>query len=102
MSTSEKQKESLDNKVDDTKQSEDNSKTAAELSSPNGFGPLPTVPPDYPDKKFHWRYYTDDPNFELIARVKLKIWEEQRKYAVGAGFMRGKIYPIFQDTVYGT
>ena len=99
-SKSAKQKESLDNKVNDTKQSEDDSKAAAEFASPNGFGPLPTVPPDYPDKKFGWRYYIDDPNFELIARVKLKIWREQRKYAVGVGFIHGKIYPIFKDTVY--
>lgn len=95
-----KQKDTSKNTVNDTKQSKDHSKTAAELLSPNGFGPLPTIPDDYPDKKFRWRYYTDDPNFELIARVKLKIWKEQGKYAVGAGFLHGKIYPIFQDTVY--
>ncbi len=98
--TSGKQKDSSKNTVNDKKQSKDDSKTAAESLSPNGFGPLPAVPDDYPDKKFRWRYYTDNPNFELIARVKLKIWKEQGKYAVGAGFLHGKIYPIFQDAVY--
>ena len=34
-------------------------------------------------------------SIELIARVKLKIWEEQRRFAIGASFIRGKVYPIF-------
>ena len=67
--------------------------------SPNGFGPLSKVPRDYPDKGFRWRYYIDDPDFELIARVRLKIWTDQRIYARGASFINGKVYPILPDTV---
>ena len=100
VSTTEKQQEAINDGTNDSKKPDTVSKPAAFRSSSYGFGTLPKVPPDYPDKGFRWRYFTDDPIFELIARVRLKIWNEQKRYAIGASFMHGRIYPIFQDTVY--
>ena len=72
------------------------------LVSPFGFGPYPEVPHDYPHKNFNWEAYLNDSNpaFELMARVRIKLWKEQQVYASGASFMHGKIYPVIRGIVY--
>ncbi len=98
--TVEKQEQVTNSVIVDTNASGTAPKNKRVRLSPNGFGPLPKVPSDYPDKNFRWRNYLDDPNFELIARVRLKIWKEQRIYAKGAGFINGKVYLTLSDTAY--
>ncbi|MYB63379.1 hypothetical protein F4X73_01700 [Candidatus Poribacteria bacterium] len=98
--TVEEQEQVTNSVVVDTNASGTAPKNQRVRLSPNGFGPLPKVPRDYPDKGFRWRYYIDDPDFELIARVRLKIWTDQRIYARGASFINGKVYPILPDTAY--
>ena len=72
------------------------------LVSPFGFGPYPEVPHDYPHKNFNWEAHLNDSNpaFELMARVRIKLWEEEQIYASGASFMHGKIYPVIRGIVY--
>lgn len=85
---------------------------AAEVTvSAFGFGPFPEVPegmttssgipyepiwedPDYPN-------YELSRDMELIARVRIKKWEEEGdRGIVGASFQYGKVYLNYPNTVY--
>ena len=68
--------------------------------SPHGFGPYPEVPDDYPVKPFSWDYYKNDPPiFELMARVRIKLWK-QGIHAEGITRNNGLLYPTIRGTVY--
>ncbi len=67
--------------------------------SPHGFGPYPEVPEDYPTD-VNWSSYEDDrPIYELMTRVRIKLWEEGQR-TDGIVQENGLLYPIMRGTVY--
>ncbi len=67
--------------------------------SPFGFGPYPEVPEDYP-YPVHWD--KDYPTFELLTRVRIKLWT-QGIDAEGVTYGRGGlIYPVIRGVAYVT
>lgn len=67
--------------------------------SPHGFGPYPEVPEDFP-KNVDWSHYENDlPIYELMIRVRIKLWE-QGDHTAGIGEENGLLYPIRHGTVY--
>ena len=71
--------------------------------SPNGFGPLPAVPGDYPNQDV-WseeRLARITPEHELLSRVRIKLWNQGVR-TEGAVYRTeyGRIYPTVGDTVY--
>ncbi|RKU22016.1 hypothetical protein C6499_20495 [Candidatus Poribacteria bacterium] len=71
--------------------------------SPNGFGPLPAVPSDYPNQDV-WsleRLTRITPEHELLSRVRIKLWNEGIR-TQGAVYRidYGRIYPTTDDVVY--
>lgn len=71
--------------------------------SPNGFGPLPVVPGDYPNQNV-WseeRLTRITPEHELLARVRIELWNQGVR-TKGAVYRTdyGRIYPTTDDTVY--
>ncbi len=76
-----------------------NIETADVPVSPFGFGPYPKVPEDYPTD-VNWSSYEDDlPIYELMTRVRIKLWEEGQR-TNGIVEENGLLYPIMRDTVY--
>lgn len=76
---------------------------AAVPVSPNGFGPLPAVPRDYPNQNV-WspeRLTRITPEHELLSRVRIKLWNEGIR-TQGAVYRTdyGRIYPTTDDVVY--
>ena len=68
--------------------------------SPHGFGPYPEVPEDYIINPFSWDSYKNDPPiFELMARVRIKLWK-QGYQVEGIGEEGGLLYPIIRGIVY--
>ena len=68
--------------------------------SPHGFGPYPEVPEDYIIKPFSWDFYKNDPPmFELMARVRIKLWKQGHQVE-GIGEEGGLLYPIIRGIVY--
>ncbi|MDE0086316.1 MAG: hypothetical protein OXU23_11420 [Candidatus Poribacteria bacterium] len=67
--------------------------------SPHGFGPYPEIPEDFP-KNVNWANYENDlPIYELMIRVRIKLWKEGHRTA-GIGEENGLLYPIMRGTVY--
>ena len=71
--------------------------------SPNGFGPLPAVPPDYPNQNV-WsqaRLARITPEHELLSRVRIELWNQGVR-TQGAVYRTdfGRIYPTTDDVVY--
>lgn len=76
-----------------------NTETADVPVSPFGFGPYPKVPEDYPTD-VNWSSYEDDlPIYELMTRVRIKLWEEGQR-SNGIVEENGLLYPIMRGTVY--
>ena len=74
-----------------------NTETADVPVSPFGFGPYPKVPEDYPTD-VSWS--SDDlPIYELMTRVRIKLWEEGQR-TNGIVEENGLLYPIIRGTVY--
>lgn len=82
---------------DDTASEEE---TAEVPVSPHGFGPYPEVPANYPGT-VNWDDYRNDSNpiFELMERVKIKLWTEQGVYAEGMTGDHNRVYPIVRGIV---
>ena len=77
--------------------------TAETPVSPNGFGPLPAVPSDYPDQNV-WseeRLARITPEHELLSRVRIELWNQGVR-TEGAVYRidYGRIYPTTDDVVY--
>ena len=73
------------------------------LVSPNGFGPLPAVPVDYPNQNV-WsqeRLTRITPEHELLSRVRIALWNQGVR-TEGAVYRTdfGQIYPTTDDVVY--
>ncbi len=70
--------------------------------SPHGFGPFPKVPDDYIIKPFSWDFYKNDPPiFELMARVRIKLWKQGiRTTGIGNSSATGLVYPTIPGTVF--
>ena len=68
--------------------------------SPFGFGPYPEIPMDYPHLE-SWDQIADDddPEWELMARVMIKLWKRGEK-VIAASMANGLVYPTFTDTLY--
>ena len=68
--------------------------------SPFGFGPYPKIPMDYPHLG-SWDQIADDddPEWELMARVMIKLWNQGEK-VIAATMASGLVYPTFTDTLY--
>ena len=71
--------------------------------SPNGFGPLPAVPSDYPNQNV-WspeRLARITPEHELLSRVRIELWNQGTR-TEGAVYRTdyGRIYPTTDDVVY--
>ncbi len=71
--------------------------------SPNGFGPLPAVPSDYPNQNV-WseeRLARITPEHELLSRVRIELWNQGVR-TEGAVYRTdyGRIYPTTDDVVY--
>lgn len=76
-----------------------NTETADFPVSLFGFGPYPKVPEDYPTD-VNWSSYEDDrPIYELMTRVRIKLWEEGQR-TDGIVEENGLLYPIMRGTVY--
>lgn len=73
------------------------------LTSPNGFGPLPPVPPDYPNQNVWaaWRLARITPEHELLSRVRIELWHQGIR-TEGAVYRLdyGLIFPTIEDIVY--
>ena len=68
--------------------------------SPHGFGPYPEVPDDYIIKPFSWDFYKNDPPaFELMARVRIKLWKQGIR-STGITYTNGLVYPTIPGTVF--
>ena len=72
--------------------------------SPNGFGPYPEIPEEMgipKDKiKIFWEQISTNPKQELLARVRIKLYQ-QGLQADGASYRRnGLIYPIIKGVCY--
>ena len=73
-----------------------------------GFGPYPELPPDFPDQDiFAPPYYSenpndpykDDPEYELMDRVRVKLWK-QGIQTTGVYTSGGLVYPTIPGTIY--
>ena len=73
------------------------------LVSPNGFGPLPAVPEDYPNQEV-WseeRLTRITPEHELLSRVRIELWNQGvRTHGAVYRTDYGRIYPTTDDVVY--
>lgn len=72
--------------------------------SPNGFGPYPEIPEEMgipKDKEdVFWENISKSPGHELLARVRIKLYQ-QGIQATGATYKRnGLIYPIIKGVCY--
>lgn len=68
--------------------------------SPFGFGEYPDVPDDFPfrEQVLNWDVIT--PEYELLARVRIKLWK-QGTQTTGAGFdSNGFVYPSIPGVIY--
>lgn len=73
--------------------------TQEAIKSPHGFGEYPKVPEDYPTN-VNWSSYEDEPPiYELMTRVRIKLWEEGRR-SDGIVEQNGLLYPIMRGTIY--
>lgn len=71
------------------------------LVSPHGFGTFPSIPKDYPYLK-NWKKYTmagEGPEFELMARVRIKLWKQGIR-TQGIVTRGPLMFPIIRGTVY--
>lgn len=108
----------MDNEVNNTKQGAETPTTPSEEASqavvgisPFGLGPYPEVPADFPNQEI-WEnvehlYNTYGPekidvSIELKARVRLKLWIEERKNPVGMVMEDGLVCPLYPGLVYVT
>ena len=79
--------------------------------SPQGFGPYPEIPADYPEHLMP--FWVRNPNFdgvsehaagpfELMDRVLIKLWKQGHTTLTGASLSNatGKIYPHYANTAY--
>ena len=79
--------------------------------SPNGFGPYPEIPADYPE--YLMPFWVKNPNFEgvpghaaepfeLMDRVLIELWKQGHTNLTGASLSKddGKIYPHYANTAY--
>lgn len=80
----------------------------AERVSPFGFGPYPDVPPDFP-LQVPWNRseegmarFNEDIRiqFELMARVLIKLWNQGHTNLDGGTFENGLVLPLYPGTVY--
>ena len=81
-----------------------NAETADVRVSPHGFGPFPEVPKDYPVQEVFEAisenpYFSENPNFELMARVRIKLWK-QGIQTTGIHSSNGLFYPTIPGTIY--
>ncbi len=85
----------------ETESPAETAETAEVRVSPNGFGPYPEVPEDYP-LTVEWERNPDTPDIthELLSRVFVKLWTEGEKNFYGGSTHKGKIYPHYNDAVY--
>ncbi len=72
--------------------------------SPNGFGPYPEIPKEMgipKDKEdVFWENMSKTPHHELLARVRIKLYQQGIK-AEGTTFLRnGLVYPIIKGVLY--
>lgn len=72
--------------------------------SPFGFGPLPEIPPDYPDQDVWENFHIStgmEPYSELVIRTRIALWKQGIR-TVGAvrDNTYNLIYPIIDDVVY--
>ncbi len=75
-----------------------NAETAEVRVSPHGFGPFPGVPEDYPVQDV-FETISDDPVFELMDRVRIKLWK-QGVQTIGISEEDGLFYPTIPGTIY--
>ena len=69
--------------------------------SPHGFGPFPEVPEDYIYQPFSWDSYKNDPPiYELMARVRVKLWKQGIKTTGIRSSNDGLVYPTIPGTVF--
>ena len=70
--------------------------------SPHGFGPYPDVPDDYIMKPFSWDFYKNDPPiFELMARVRVKLWKQGiRTTGITSSSTTSLVYPTIPGVVF--
>ncbi len=76
--------------------------------SPFGFGPYPEVPQGFPSNiRVIWQWpnikYSDEAkmNFELAARVLIKLWNEGDTAFTGCRIASDqKVYPHYPDVIY--
>ena len=67
--------------------------------SAHGFGPYPEVPADFPINVNWSTYETKLPVFELMIRVRIKLWEQGHN-VTGISQENGVMHPIIRGTVY--
>ncbi len=89
-----------DTAVENVSASKQGTENAEEVRvSPHGFGPYPEVPEDFP-KNVDWSDYENDlPIYELMIRVRIKLWKQGHRTA-GIGEENGLLYPIMRGTAY--
>ncbi|MCE2399481.1 hypothetical protein J4G08_01195 [Candidatus Poribacteria bacterium] len=78
--------------------STENAETAEVRVSPHGFGPFPEVPEDYPHQDV-FETISDDPAYELMDRVRIKLWK-QGVQTIGIHGEGGLFYPTIPGTIY--
>ena len=79
--------------------------------SPFGFGPYPSVPPDYPEDAI-WEEDMEEnisqfgseamKAAELIDRILIKLWNQGHRATSASMNSNGLVYPAFPNTVYVT
>ena len=67
--------------------------------SPHGFGPYPEVPEDFPENVNWSNYEVKHPMFELMKRVRIKLWKQGHQVE-GIVEEGGLLYPIIRGIVY--
>lgn len=76
-----------------------NEASESESVSPHGFGAYPSVPADFPIDVDWAHYEEDDPVYELMVRVHIKLWN-QGHVVRGMSEENGRMYPTIRGRVY--
>lgn len=64
-----------------------------------GFGAYPEVPSDYPNQHVFSQVY-EHPDYELMDRIRVKLWTQGEKGVIGMSEDNGLFYPSIRGVIY--